>query len=52
MKQIKKLLFLLMQKKSVQENAQVYYENYKKAVSGLQELEYDIQKAKKELLIL
>lgn len=39
-------------KKSVQENAQLYYEKYKKAVSGLEELEYDIQKAKKELLDL
>ncbi len=36
-------------KKRVQENAQIYYEKYKKAVSGLEDLEHDIQKAKKEL---
>lgn len=39
-------------KKRVQENASIYYEKYKKAVSGLEELEYDIQKAKKDLLDL
>ena len=39
-------------KKSVQENASKYYEQYKKSVSGLEELEYDIQKLKKELLDL
>lgn len=48
----KEIVIPIDAKKSVQENAQVYYENYKKAVSGLQELEYDIQKAKKELLDL
>ncbi|MCR4789512.1 MAG: NFACT RNA binding domain-containing protein [Treponemataceae bacterium] len=39
-------------KKNAQDNAKVYYDKYKKAVSGLEELEYDISKAKKELLDL
>lgn len=39
-------------KKNVQENAAEYYNTYKKAVSGLSDLEYDIQKAQKELLDL
>ncbi len=38
--------------KSVQENATEYYSTYKKSVSGITELEYDIEKAKKELLDL
>ena len=37
-------------KKSAQQNAHTYYANYKKAVSGIEELEYDIARAKKELL--
>ncbi|MCQ2579845.1 MAG: NFACT family protein [Treponemataceae bacterium] len=36
-------------KKKAQENAQVFYEKYKKAVSGLEELEYDIKASKSEL---
>ena len=39
-------------KKNVQENAKVYYDKYKKALSGLTDLEHDIQRAKKELLDL
>ncbi len=38
--------------KSAQENAQNYYTQYKKATSGLGELEYDIGKLKKEILDL
>ncbi|OJF76825.1 MAG: hypothetical protein BKP49_04465 [Treponema sp. CETP13] len=38
--------------KNAQENAALYYEKYKKAVSGLSELEEDIQKTKKALLDL
>lgn len=38
--------------KRAQENATMYYTKYKKAVSGLSELEYDIQKARRELLDL
>ena len=36
-------------KKKAQENAQYFYERYKKAVSGLEELEYDIKIFKSEL---
>ena len=39
-------------KKNAQENASFYYNTYKKTVSGLADLEHDIQKAKKELLDL
>lgn len=39
-------------KKNPQENASSYYNTYKKTVSGLADLEHDIQKAKKELLDL
>ena len=38
--------------KKVQENANEYYSIYKKSVSGLEDLEYDIQRLKKELLDL
>ncbi|AEE16022.1 NFACT RNA binding domain-containing protein [Treponema brennaborense] len=38
--------------KRAQENAADYYAMYKKSVSGLEDLEYDIQKAKRELLDL
>jgi len=36
-------------KKSAQENAQDYYKRYKKAVSGIDELNHDIEIAKKQL---
>ena len=39
-------------KKNAQENTSSYYNTYKKTVSGLADLEHDIQKAKKELLDL
>ena len=39
-------------KKNAQENASSYYNTYKKTVSGLADLEHDIQRAKKELLDL
>lgn len=39
-------------KKSAAENANLYYEKYKKATSGLEDLEHDISMAKKELLDL
>ncbi len=39
-------------KKSAQENAARYYSTYKKSVSGLADLEHDIQKARRELLDL
>lgn len=39
-------------KKSAQENAATYYNTYKKSVSGLADLEHDIQKARRELLDL
>lgn len=39
-------------KKNAQENAATYYSTYKKSVSGLADLEYDIQKARRELLDL
>jgi len=36
-------------KKRVQENAQSYYDQYKKAVSGIEDLEFDIKKAKSDI---
>ncbi|MDD6486802.1 MAG: NFACT family protein [Spirochaetales bacterium] len=36
-------------KKKAQENARLFYDRYKKAVSGLEELEYDIKASKSEL---
>ena len=39
-------------KKNAQENAATYYNTYKKSVSGLEDLEYDIQKARRELMDL
>lgn len=36
-------------KKSAQENAADYYKNYKKAVSGSEEIEHDIEIAKKQI---
>ena len=38
--------------KNTQKNAEVYYEKYKKALSGLDDLEHDISRAKKELVAL
>lgn len=38
--------------KSAQENAAEYYTNYRKAVSGAQELEHDIALAEKQLTVL
>jgi predicted ribosome quality control (RQC) complex YloA/Tae2 family protein len=38
--------------KTAHENANVYYEKYKKAVRGLEDLEFDIKKAKKEIIDL
>lgn len=38
--------------KSTHDNANIYYEKYKKATSGLSELELDISKLKKEILDL
>lgn len=35
--------------KSVQENASIYYDQYKKATSGLESLEHDIQVSRKEI---
>lgn len=43
---------LIDPKKNAQENAAVYYDKYKKSVSGLDALEHDISRAKKELLDL
>ena len=45
----KTLRILVDPKKSAQENAAEYYKNYKKAVSGSQELENDILIAQKQL---
>ncbi len=39
-------------KKSVQENASVYYEQYKKAVSGMEDLQHDIELAEKNIRML
>jgi predicted ribosome quality control (RQC) complex YloA/Tae2 family protein len=38
--------------KNTQKNAEVYYDKYKKALSGLDDLEHDINRAKKELVAL
>lgn len=45
----KEIIIPIDPKKRVQENATVYYDKYKKAVSGLENLEYDIKKAKNEI---
>ena len=37
---------LIDPEKSIQDNASIYYKNYKKAVSGIDELEHDIEIAK------
>ena len=39
-------------KKSVQENAAVYYEQYKKAVSGMEDLEHDIELSRRNIAML
>lgn len=39
-------------KKSVQENASLYYDQYKKAVSGMESLEHDIMLSQKNLKAL
>ncbi|MCR4940478.1 MAG: NFACT family protein [Treponemataceae bacterium] len=38
--------------KSTQKNAEFYYDKYKKALSGLDDLEHDISRAKKDILAL
>lgn len=45
----KTVRLLIDPKKSAQENAAEYYKNYKKAVSGAEELEHDIQIARLQL---
>ena len=45
----KQLRILIDPKKSAQENAQEYYKNYKKAVSGAEEIVHDIEMAKTQL---
>ena len=45
----KRLRILIDPKKSAQENAQEYYKNYKKAVSGAVEIEHDIEIARTQL---
>ncbi len=45
----KRVRLLIDPKKSGQENAAEYYKNYKKAVSGAEELEHDIQIARLQL---
>ncbi|MBR5401381.1 MAG: DUF814 domain-containing protein, partial [Treponema sp.] len=45
----KTLQILIDPKKSAQENAQDYYKSYKKATSGIEELEQDIQAARRQL---
>ena len=40
------------EKKSAQENAAVYYEQYKKAVSGMESLEHDIMLSKRNIQAL
>ena len=45
----KTVRLLIDPKKSAQENAAEYYKNYKKAVSGAEELEHDIQIAQLQL---
>lgn len=45
----KSLRILIDPKKSAQENAQDYYKNYKKATSGIEELEGDIEAARRQI---
>ena len=45
----KTLRILIDPKKSAQENAQDYYKNYKKATSGIEDLERDIQAARRQI---
>ena len=45
----KTLRILIDPKKSVQENAQEYYKNYKKAVSGAEDLQNDIEAARRQI---
>ena len=45
----KRLRILIDPKKSAQENAQEYYKNYKKAVSGAEEIVHDIEMARTQL---
>ena len=45
----KTLRILIDPKKSAQENAQDYYKNYKKATSGIEELEGDIEAARRQI---
>ena len=45
----KTIRLLIDPKKSAQENAADYYKQYKKAISGSQELEHDIEIAKKQI---
>ena len=45
----KTLRILIDPKKSAQENAQDYYKNYKKATSGKEELERDIENARRQI---
>ncbi len=39
-------------KKSIQENAAIYYEQYKKAVSGMEDLQHDIEISKRNIAAL
>ncbi len=48
----KTVLIPIDKKKSAHDNASSYYEKYKKATSGLTDLEHDISKLKKEILDL
>ena len=45
----KTLRILIDPKKSAQENAQDYYKNYKKATSGIEDLERDIEAARRQI---
>ena len=45
----KTLRILIDPKKSAQENAQDYYKNYKKATSGIEDLERDIETARRQI---
>lgn len=45
----KTLRILIDPKKSAQENAQDYYKNYKKAVSGAQEIQSDIESTRRQI---
>ena len=45
----KTLRILIDPKKSAQENAQDYYKNYKKAVSGAQEIQNDIESTRRQI---